>query len=96
MTQLPEMRQNKNRCTGFRGKFMLSTFHIIKSWFFLILLVFICTASCGYALASEELLQKAAAEMQAKNYLKAREFYREALISPQIGPLADQALFGPI
>ena len=53
---------------------------------------FLCGA--GSAPASEEQLQKAAAEFKAKNFLKAKDLYREAYLSAKSGALADRALFG--
>lgn len=62
-------------------------------------LLFILAAICSVVLAvsahaSEEMLNKAAAELKARNYLKAKDLYREAYISAKNGPLADSGLFG--
>ncbi|KAF0183713.1 MAG: tetratricopeptide repeat domain protein [Nitrospirae bacterium] len=55
--------------------------------------VLLFVAACP-AFATEELLQKADKNLESKNYLKAKEEFREVFIAAKTGALAELALFG--
>lgn len=73
---------------------MINIKHISRGLAAVLVIAGTCAIFALPALASEEILTKAAAEIKVRNYLKARDLYRDAFIAAKSGPLADQALLG--